>query len=173
MTDTQRNEQDYLDYIHCPEAWALVDSVMVDKTPVGVVDIIIDSTHPDYVISNGRGRQLTVQPDRSQTYTLKIQQESNGYVASDTVSVVVKEGRISAITPNPATMSAMISYEVTPNKSASITITDISNTIRQNYPINQANGTQTISVDNMPKGVYYVTLNVEGAVADTKSLIVQ
>lgn len=52
MTDTQRNEQDYLDYIHCPEAWALVDSVMVDKTPVGVVDIIIDSTHPDYVISN-------------------------------------------------------------------------------------------------------------------------
>ena len=52
MTDTQRNEQDYLDYIHCPEAWALVDSVMVDKTPVGVVDINIDSTHPDYVISN-------------------------------------------------------------------------------------------------------------------------
>ncbi len=121
----------------------------------------------------GRGRQLTVQPDRSQTYTLKIQQESNGYVASDTVSVVVKEGRISAITPNPATMSAMISYEVTPNKSASITITDISNTIRQNYPINQANGTLTIPVNNMPKGVYYVTLNVEGAVADTKSLIVQ
>lgn len=52
MTDTQRDEQDYLDYIHCPEAWALVDSVMVDKTPVGVVDINIDSTHPDYVISN-------------------------------------------------------------------------------------------------------------------------
>lgn len=121
----------------------------------------------------GRGRQLTVQPDRSQTYTLKIQQESNGYVASDTISVVVKEGRIKVITPNPATMSAMISYEVTPNKSASITITDISNTIRQNYPINQANGTLTIPVNNMPKGVYYVTLNVEGAVADTKSLIVQ
>lgn len=37
----------------------------------------------------------------------------------------------------------------------------------------QANGTLTISVDNMPKGVYYVTLNVEGAVADTKTLIVQ
>lgn len=52
MTDTQRDEQDYLDYIHCPEAWALVDSVMVDKTPFGVVDINIDSTHPDYVISN-------------------------------------------------------------------------------------------------------------------------
>ncbi|MCQ2384809.1 MAG: hypothetical protein MJZ96_08045 [Paludibacteraceae bacterium] len=73
--DSLYRKQQYLDYIHCPEAWALVDSVMVDKTPVGVVDINIDSTHPDYVI--------------------------------------------------------------------------------------------------LPKGVYYVTLNVEGAVADTQSLIVQ
>lgn len=121
----------------------------------------------------GSGRQLTVQPNRSQTYTLKIQQSNNGYVASDTVSVRVLDGRITTITPNPATSLTVIAYEVTENKSANITITDVSNTIRQTYPLNQSNGTLTISVDNMPKGVYYVTLNVDGAVADTKSLIIR
>lgn len=121
----------------------------------------------------GSGRQLTVQPSRSQTYTLKIQQSNNGYVASDTVSVRVLDGRITTITPNPATSLTVIAYELSENKSANITITDVSNTIRQTYPLNQSNGTLTISVDNMPKGVYYVTLNVDGAVADTKSLIIR
>ncbi len=121
----------------------------------------------------GSGRQLTVQPDKSQTYTLKIQQSNNGYVASDTVSVRVLDGRITTITPNPATSLTVIAYELSENKSANITITDVSNTIRQTYPLNQSNGTLTISVDNMPKGVYYVTLNVDGAVADTKSLIIR
>ena len=93
----------------------------------------------------------------------------------DTVSVVVRNGAITAISPNPATKQAVVSYTLSNQvQGGTVQIANISGIILLSTPFTVSQTSTTLNLQNLVAGQYSVRLvSSTGEVLDTKTLIVQ
>ena len=125
--------------------------------------------------SIGSGTTLSTTATQSQQYRLSVQATADGYKGYDTVSLVVRNGAITSLSPNPASGQAVVTYNLASSvSSASIVVTNGSGLPVYNSAINVSATTHTLNLQNLVAGQYSLRLvSSTGEVLDTKTLIVQ
>lgn len=119
------------------------------------------------------GTSLTTTPTQSQRYKLEVVADFDGFKDVDSVDVSVRNGFISAISPNPAVDNITVSYLLSSAATnATIRISDVQNLVIVSYPIIATETSKIVSVSNLNIGSYIVQLVVNGLVVDSKQLIV-
>ena len=121
------------------------------------------------------GTMLSTTATQSQQYRLSVQATADGYKGYDTVSLVVRNGAITSLSPNPTSGQAVVTYNLASSVSAaSIVVTNSSGLAVYSSAINVAATTHTLNVQNLVAGQYSVRLlSATGEVLDSKTLIVQ
>ncbi|MDO4191471.1 MAG: S8 family serine peptidase [Bacteroidales bacterium] len=122
----------------------------------------------------GQGSQITITPSQSHIFSIEIMRDDNGYYAQDTVGVIVIDGSIVSITPNPSQQKDVsIEYSLnTPSSNAFIRISNISSTTTFTFPTPEAGGVINVENGLLSTGVYVVSLYSNGIVVDSKQLII-
>lgn len=114
----------------------------------------------------GTGTSITTVPTATDTYTLEVEREDNGYKSYCEVEVVALAGKIVSLSPNPAHSTLTVKYKLPDNTViASIQITNIQNNISKTYAISTTATEKTISLEGLSVGSYIVKL-----IADRKTL---
>ena len=159
---------------------ALEDQVVMPETPItfNAVNIGEPATYVWYNTAGdsiASGTTLNTTATQSQQYRLSVQATADGYKGYDTVSVVVRNGAITAITPNPATNQAVVSYTLSNQvQNGTIQIANNNGIVLQSIPFTNAQTSTTLNLQNLVAGQYSVRLvSGIGEVLDTKTLIVQ
>ena len=121
----------------------------------------------------GDGRQITITPEVSQKYKVEIFREEDGFKSYDEVEVIVVDGMIKAISPNPAQNYIRVDYELSDNATdASVQISNLQNTVSFSYPLSTTETHKEISLPALVSGNYIVKLIISSTVVDTQSLII-
>jgi len=122
----------------------------------------------------GEKYQITIIPEYSQKYKIEIKQEKDGFKAYDEVEVIVVDGMIKSIAPNPATEYIKVEYLLSDNATnASIQISNIQNTVSVSYPILTTENYTEISLPSFVSGYYIVKLIIGGVAVDAQPLIIK
>ena len=122
----------------------------------------------------GEGYQITLIPDYSQTYKIEIEQKDNGYKSYDEVQVIVVDGVIKSLAPNPANDYVTVTYLLSDNATdASIQVSDIYGNISASYPLQISMTKQQIPLSGLMPGTYLVKLLISGTAVDSKNLLKQ
>ncbi|MCL2597427.1 MAG: S8 family serine peptidase [Paludibacter sp.] len=122
----------------------------------------------------GKGYQITLMPDYSQTYKIEIEQKDNGYKSYDEVQVIAVDGVIKSLAPNPANDYVTVSYLLSDNATdASIQVSDMYGNISASYPLQISMTKQQISLSGLMPGTYLVKLLISGTAVDSKNLLKQ
>ena len=74
--------------------------------------------------------------------------------------------------PNPAKTNAYINYNISANDKAYIQIYNIYGKIEKQFNINGNNGVLNMNISDLPSGMYFCILNINGKVSNTNRLIV-
>ncbi|MDR0829470.1 MAG: serine protease [Prevotellaceae bacterium] len=121
----------------------------------------------------GTGYQITLTPLFSQKYKIEILKIEDGFKSYDEVEVIVVDGVIKSLSPNPAQSYVRVDYKLSDNATAaSIQVSDLQNIMSVSYPLSTTLTQQDISLSGFVPGNYIVKLIISGAVVDTKSLII-
>ena len=159
---------------------ALEDQVVMPETPItfNAVNIGEPATYVWYNTAGdsiASGTTLNTTATQSQQYRLSVQATADGYKGYDTVSVVVRNGAITAITPNPATNQAVVSYTLSNQvQNGTIQIANNNGIVLQSIPFTNAQTSTTLNLQNLVAGQYNVRLvSGIGEILDTRTLIVQ
>lgn len=98
------------------------------------------------------------------------------YVKYIALPVGIAENRytsiISAPYPNPAKSIAYINYNVRVNTKAYLQVYNICGKLEKQFYLTDNNGVLKLNVSDLPSGMYFCTLNVDGKIATTNKLIV-
>jgi len=122
----------------------------------------------------GNDYQITIIPEYSQKYKIEILQEKDGFKSYDEVEVIVVDGMIKSLAPNPAADYIHVDYMLSDNATnASIQISNIQNTISVSYPISTTETYKDIYFSNFVSGYYFVKLIISGTVVDAQTLIIK
>ena len=120
----------------------------------------------------GKGYQITLMPDHSQTYKIEIIQKENGFKSYDEVQVIVVDGLIKSLAPNPAADKVTVSYLLSDNATdASIQISDYYGNVSVSYPLSINQTEQQIPLYGLIPGTYLVKLVISGTVVDSQNLL--
>jgi hypothetical protein len=120
----------------------------------------------------GYGCQITIVPDFSQKYKIEILKKEDGFKSYDEVEVIVVDGAIGSISPNPANDCVRVDYKLSDNAtSAYIHFSDIQNLVSVSYPVSTTEYFQDISLSGLVSGSYFVKLIINGVVVDNKTVI--
>jgi len=79
---------------------------------------------------------------------------------------------ISAPYPNPAKSMVYINYNVSYNSKATLQIYNICGKIEKQIDLNNNNGIVTFNVADLPSGIYFCSLNLNGKTVKTNKLII-
>jgi hypothetical protein len=74
--------------------------------------------------------------------------------------------------PNPANGSAVVNYEFSVHAKAQLKIYNIAGSVVKEIPAEELTGKLVIETDNMPNGIYFCRMLVNGKAIGTKKLIV-
>ena len=93
----------------------------------------------------------------------------------DTVSVVVRNGAITAISPNPATKQAVVSYALSNQvQGGTVQIANTNGIVLLSTPFAAPQTSTILNLHSLTAGQYSVRLvSATGEVMDSKTLIVQ
>ena len=120
----------------------------------------------------GKEYQITIIPEFSQKYKIEIKQEKDGFKAYDEVEVIVVDGMISSLSPNPANDYVRVEYKLSDNATnVSLQISDYQNLVSVSYPISTTNNFEDISLSSFIPGIYMVKLIIDGVVVDMQTVI--
>ena len=162
------------------EVKALEDQVVMPETPItfNAVNIGEPATYVWYNAAGdsiASGTTLNTTATQSQQYRLSVQATADGYKGYDTVSVVVRNGAITAISPNPTSGQTIVTYSLAENVSgASIVVLSASGMQVYSSAVDVSATTHTLNLQNLVAGQYNVRLlSATGEVLDSKTLIVQ
>ena len=162
------------------EVKALEDQVVMPETHItfSAVNIGEPATYVWYNAAGdsiASGTTLSTTATQSQQYRLSVQATADGYKGYDTVSVVVRNGAITAISPNPATNQAVVSYTLSNQvQSGTVQIANTTGIVLSSTAFTASQTSTTLNLQNLVAGQYNVRLvSVTGEVLDTKTLIVQ
>ena len=122
----------------------------------------------------GTGTSITTVPTATDTYTLEVEREDNGYKSYCEVEVVALAGKIVSLSPNPAHSTLTVKYKL-PNNAviASIQITNIQNNISKTYEISTTATEKTISLEGLSVGSYIVKLIADGKTLHSQNLLIK
>lgn len=122
----------------------------------------------------GTGTSITTVPTSTDTYTLEVEREDNGYKSYGEVEVVALAGKIVSLSPNPAHSTLTVKYKLPDNTAiASIQITNIQNNISKTYAISTTATEKTISLEGLSVGSYIVKLIADGKTLHSQNLLIK
>ena len=122
----------------------------------------------------GTGTSITTVPTATDTYTLEVEREDNGYKSYCEVEVVALAGKIVSLSPNPAHSTLTVKYKLPDNAvTASIQITNIQNNISKTYAISTTATEKTISLESLSVGSYIVKLIADGKTLHSQNLLIK
>ena len=122
----------------------------------------------------GTGTSITTVPTATDTYTLEVEREDNGYKSYGEVEVVALAGKIVSLSPNPAHSTLTVKYKLPDNAViASIQITNIQNNISKTYAISTTATEKTISLEGLSVGSYIVKLIADGKTLHSQNLLIK
>mgnify|MGYP000845097808 FL=1 len=122
----------------------------------------------------GTGTSITTVPTATDTYTLEVEREDNGYKSYGEVEVVALAGKIVSLSPNPAHSTLTVKYKLPDNTViASIQITNIQNNISKTYAISTTATEKTISLESLSVGSYIVKLIADGKTLHSQNLLIK
>lgn len=122
----------------------------------------------------GTGTSITTVPTATDTYTLEVEREDNGYKSYCEVEVVALAGKIVSLSPNPAHSTLTVKYKLPDNAViASIQITNIQNNISKTYEISTTATEKTISLEGLSVGSYIVKLIADGKTLHSQNLLIK
>ena len=122
----------------------------------------------------GDGTQLTVSPSVGQNYTIEIQKEDDGFKSYGEVGVIVVDGVIKSLSPNPAQNNVTVNYLLADDvTNATIQIANIFGNVQVSLPLSTTQEQQDISLLGLVSGNYIVQLVINGFVVDSQSLIIK
>jgi len=122
----------------------------------------------------GDGTQLTVSPAVGQNYTIEIQKEYDGFKSYGEVEVIVVDGVIKSLSPNPAQNNVTVNYLLADDvTNATIQIANIFGNVQVSLPLSTTQEQQDISLLGLVSGNYFVQLVINGFVVDSQSLIIK
>jgi hypothetical protein len=129
--------------------------------------------YDDNSVEVGRGTSVTVSPASSTTYKVDVIASKDSYKDTEEVFVQVKEAWINSISPNPATTSITVDYQLMVGSAAKINISNSTGTVVQQETITSSATQKSINVSNLTTGSYTVSINYNGQVLDSETLIIQ
>ena len=162
------------------EVKALEDQVVMQQTPVtfSAVNIGEPATYVWYNAAGdsiASGTTLSTTATQSQQYRLSVQATADGYKGYDTVSVVVRSGDITSLSPNPASNQVVVSYALSNQvQGGTVQIANTNGVAVLSVPFTSAQTSATLNLQTLVAGQYSVRLvSATGEVLDSKNLIVQ
>ena len=115
---------------------------------------------------------LTIVPDISQTYKIEILNLENGFKSYDEIEVIVVDGMITSLSPNPTNNHLRVDYKLSDNATnASLHVSDLNNLVSVSYPILTTNSYEDISLSGFMPGICFVKLIIDGVVVDMQTVI--
>ena len=162
------------------EVKALEDQVVMQQTPVtfSAVNIGEPATYVWYNAAGdsiASGTTLSTTATQSQQYRLSVQATADGYKGYDTVSVVVRNGAITSLSPNPATNQVVVSYALSNQvQGGTVQIANTAGIVLSSTAFTASQTSTTLNLQTLVAGQYSVHLvSATGEVLDSKTLIVQ
>ena len=124
--------------------------------------------------SIGNGNVLNVQAEQTQRYYLRGYSSTVDAYGYDSVSLVVRSGAITSLSPNPATNQVVVSYSITNQvQSGTVQIANTNGIVLSSTPFTAPQTSTTLNLQNLVAGQYSVRLvSATGEVLDSKTLIV-
>ena len=121
------------------------------------------------------GTTLSTTATQSQQYRLSVQATADGYKGYDTVSVVVRNGAITSLSPNPASNQVEVSYALSNQvQGGTVQIANTNGIVLLSTPFAAPQTSTILNLHNLTAGQYSVRLvSATGEVLDSKTLIVQ
>ena len=116
------------------------------------------------------GKDLTVTPNVTKTYTLEIISDSDGYKDYDEVEVKVNPYKIESLVPNPSSNQVTINYEADEAGSAYLIVVGTQNDTSNNYILDTQSTLITLDVTSFENGIYAVALVCDGVIVGSKNL---
>ena len=128
----------------------------------------------------GNGLTCIVTPQQTTDYTLRVTADADGYRAYSTVTVMVVDGELRLLAPNPADNQVRIGYALSRNVSAAtLQILNGSGQVVYTQALSGGNGSKVtgetlVNTSSMAAGSYTVRLvTSNGKVHDSKTLVVR
>lgn len=120
------------------------------------------------------GTSLAVAPGISSEYKLEVIADSSNFKDYDVVKISVKQRWIKSLSPNPATNSVTVDYDLLPGiASASLVISDFNGTPLHISSVNLSTSSEVLNLNNFTPGLYTVSLMADGILADSRILVIQ
>ena len=128
----------------------------------------------------GSGLTCNVNPLQNTTYTLRVTADADGYRAYSTVTVMVVDGELRMLAPNPADNQVRIGYALSRNvSSATLQILNGSGQVVHSQMLNGGNGSKVTgevlcNTSSLAAGSYTVRLvSNRGNIFDSKTLVIR
>ena len=128
----------------------------------------------------GNGLTCNVNPLQNTTYTLRVTADADGYRAYSTVDVMVVDGELRLLAPNPADNQIRIGYALSRNVSAAtLQILNGSGQVVYTQALSGGNGSKVtgetlVNTSSLAASSYTVRLvSSTGKVHDSKTLVVR
>jgi hypothetical protein len=114
----------------------------------------------------------TATPPINTTYILEVIRDENGNKDYDTVNVVVKNGRINTISPNPANDIITVNYTLSNTiTSAYIRVKNTNGLVQLTVPVDMTTNVKQVYLGSLASGNYLVELVSTTEVLDGKTVI--
>ena len=120
------------------------------------------------------GTRLITSPGSTETYTLEVIADADGYKDYDEVTVTVSTYYISSVAPNPASTNLTISYKVSGASNAELAIINVNDPAESYSVVLSTRKTEeSIDVSEWSTSVYSIVLICDGQIVDNEGLIVE
>jgi hypothetical protein len=121
------------------------------------------------------GKEFVFIPEMPGDYLLEVIAEADGHkdYFKLTLSVNAAQDQIVSLSPNPATNTVTVQYQINNNaSSASLNIASFFGSISNNYPIDLTNTNLNVNLEGYPPGHYAVILSIDGQDVHAKQLVI-
>ena len=119
------------------------------------------------------GRTFYISPGYTQNYHLEVIARSDGFKDYDKVEVRVNRGVIVSVSPNPASSSVTVQYDIPNAFQAHLMLTSTNNGHTDSFTLDTNSHSNVIDVSSYSFGVYGITLVVDGEMVDQKGLVIE
>lgn len=121
------------------------------------------------------GTCLSTNATQNQRYKLVVESTVDGYTSCDSVNVVLKNGIIVSLSPNPATSHVSVAYRLaTTVVGGTIQIANMMGLVVKTIPLNVASASVSIDIADLTYGQYTVRMiSSNGEVLDQKILLIR
>ena len=120
------------------------------------------------------GESLTDSPDTTTEYTLEVVADDDNYKDYDKVTVNVKHRWIKDLYPNPASDPITLTYDLeVGTQSAQFNIVNNNGITLLNNSLSLAATSTPVDISNLSPGIYNLQLIADGALKESRILVIQ